>query len=183
MITTYLPLFHFRLDSTNAPEGSHHTTRGLFETWYKIIEAFCHRPLSCSSDVLPALADLATVLAANHHASYLNGIWKEDLKSGLLWAVRSRRKDVHPTSQVQDSVIRLSFCSSSWSWVSQCDENIRFESSKKGKQTNIFYNAKEGVATLGVDLGHDQSIMNMQRLVDDSLILCGRCIHLEISLG
>ena len=180
MVTTYLPLLHFWLDSTNAPEVSLHATKGLFETWYRVVEAFSRRSLSYSSDVLPALAGLATIFAANHHIFYLNGIWKEDFTSGLLWAVRSSRKDKHPGPQVQDSVTRLSLCSISWSWVSQWGENIKFEPNKKGKQTHVLYSIKVDAITSDENSEYVQPTMDMQGIVNKSLTLYGRCIDLEI---
>jgi hypothetical protein len=57
-----------------------------YRHWYTIIRAeYSGRKLSFESDRLPALSDLASVVASEGNGIYCAGIWWEDVAWGLCW--------------------------------------------------------------------------------------------------
>ncbi|KAH8202382.1 hypothetical protein TruAng_003455 [Truncatella angustata] len=54
--------------------------------WYLLLEEYTMRHLTVASDKLPALAGAASMFQSRiPGATYLGGLWKEDLARGLLW--------------------------------------------------------------------------------------------------
>jgi hypothetical protein len=74
--------------------------------WYKIVQEYSDRSLSSSSDKLPAIAGIAKVFEVVTGYSYIAGLWREDILSGLLWR---RGRDSGDTS-ISDKL-------PSWSWA------------------------------------------------------------------
>ena len=60
----------------------------LYNTWLKIIPNYTTRNLTRQSDILPALAGLASTFQAYLGDRYLAGLWEGDLLRGLLWRVK-----------------------------------------------------------------------------------------------
>jgi hypothetical protein len=63
---------------------------GSFDTavlaWYPLIENYHTRNLTYTSDALPALSGLASLIEQQYKCSYLAGLWQPDVRFGLLWA-------------------------------------------------------------------------------------------------
>jgi hypothetical protein len=53
--------------------------------WYRIVQQYAKRSLSCPSDKLPALEGLAASLSDLIQDVYIYGLWESDLHRGLLW--------------------------------------------------------------------------------------------------
>jgi hypothetical protein len=99
------------------------------KAWYECIENYSRRDLTYASDVLPALAGIATILSSTQKAQYVNGLWEKGLTFGLLWFVESlsiactASESDHTDSQatiVETTVIP------SWTWVSRWGRSIKF---------------------------------------------------------
>ncbi|KAI1764625.1 HET-domain-containing protein [Hypoxylon sp. FL1150] len=57
-----------------------------FKTWYQLLEEYGTRNFTMSSDKLPALAGAAALFKSTKPgATYVAGLWKEDIARGLLW--------------------------------------------------------------------------------------------------
>ncbi|KAI1371390.1 HET-domain-containing protein [Hypoxylon crocopeplum] len=57
-----------------------------WDAWYQLLEEYTTRKFTVSSDKLPALAGAATLLKSTRPgATYVAGLWKEDIVRGLLW--------------------------------------------------------------------------------------------------
>ena len=79
----------------------------LYNTWLQIIPNYTARNLTRQSDILPALAGLASIFQAYLGDRYLAGLWEGDLLRGLLWRVKE-------PSQIKSAEPRCP----SWSWAS-----------------------------------------------------------------
>lgn len=90
-----------------------------FEAWYQIVEMYTLRTLRDGSDILRAIAGLASGLQRLHGGRYLVGLWEDDLQRGLLWYVES-------ISSVESFHERPFARISSWTWVSQWGRNIQY---------------------------------------------------------
>ena len=78
--------------------------RDLFRGWYVLARDFNARDISFSADRLPAFSGLAKLFQSYLNAEYVCGLWKEDLRHGLLW------RSTHPGTLVP-------YRGPSWSWV------------------------------------------------------------------
>ncbi|KAK0716662.1 heterokaryon incompatibility protein-domain-containing protein [Apiosordaria backusii] len=76
--------------------------------WIRAIQNYSKRALTVPSDRLPALSGLASRAAHAHSATYLAGLWTEDLALGLLW----RRSDGGVGTRPAE------YIAPSWSWAS-----------------------------------------------------------------
>ncbi|KAI4864563.1 HET-domain-containing protein [Hypoxylon rubiginosum] len=57
-----------------------------FRSWYQLLEEYSMRDFTVSSDKLPALAGAAALFKSTKPAAtYVAGLWKEDVARGLLW--------------------------------------------------------------------------------------------------
>jgi hypothetical protein len=102
--------------------------RELLQGWYALIQDYRLRSLTYDTDVLPALAGIATAISETHKLHYLNGIWEEDLPLALLWFVDSRKSKL-PTSEVEEPKPPATLpVFPSWSWASSWGQRITFES-------------------------------------------------------
>ncbi|KAH6843217.1 heterokaryon incompatibility protein-domain-containing protein [Chaetomium sp. MPI-CAGE-AT-0009] len=102
-----------RLSSTipsEMPTGS--DQKRVLSDYYSIVQEYCMRALTKSSDKLPALAGIASSLQPVLPGQYLAGIWTCDVITGLLWR-RSTfiRESYDPSSDRRDS------SAPSWSWA------------------------------------------------------------------
>ena len=90
------------------PEQDEIKRDDLYNTWVQIIRDYTRRNLTRQSDILPALAGLASIFQAYLGDRYLAGLWEGDLPRGLLWRVEepSRAKVAQPSQYP------------SWSWAS-----------------------------------------------------------------
>lgn len=79
--------------------------------WHIIVVEYTRCYLTKPTDKLPALAGLASIFQANTGFTYLAGLWKEDIRDGLLWFVGS-----HGDQGVRHS--EFSNPGPSWSWAS-----------------------------------------------------------------
>ncbi|KAI0817775.1 hypothetical protein GGR55DRAFT_693961 [Xylaria sp. FL0064] len=77
--------------------------------WKELVENFTNRDLSFKSDILPAMAGIASVIGRNTGLTYLAGLQNEDLSSMLLWAVQ-------PESSRGG---HKEYYAPSWSWASK----------------------------------------------------------------
>lgn len=76
----------------------------LFRVWYVLARDFNSRDISFTADRLPAFSGMAKLFQTQLQATYLCGLWKEDLNHGLLW--RSTHTGHFTTYRAP-----------SWSWV------------------------------------------------------------------
>lgn len=77
--------------------------------WYEMLEDYTTRKLSFASDVLPALAGLAWIVAQRDQtrSHYVAGLWWEDIGHGLCWTVDGAK-----------SSRRFPYVAPTWSWAS-----------------------------------------------------------------
>lgn len=80
--------------------------------WRTIVKTYMQLNLSFSSDVLPAIAGFAQLLADHLKYDYVAGLWKETLASDLLWYIGPQKTDQFPRPRPGD------FFVPSWSWAS-----------------------------------------------------------------
>ncbi len=83
----------------------------LLRRWWHVVRDYVERNLFAESDKLPALAGLASQFHRATGATYLAGVWLEDLPLALLWSTVSGR--FNPTGRSTKK-----WRAPSWSWVS-----------------------------------------------------------------
>lgn len=111
-------------DRIDVEQSSNRKKRETFGCWYELINNYSGRALTYTADVLPAVAGIATIASRNNQISYINGLWKEDLLVGLLWAVRvDTTNGPHPPLPNT----REKPHAPSWTWLSQWGKPIEFE--------------------------------------------------------
>ncbi|KAK1757209.1 heterokaryon incompatibility protein-domain-containing protein [Echria macrotheca] len=89
---------------------------GHWVAWYQMLERYSDKDLSVVHDNLAALAGLAVIFSDVHKATYLAGLWKEDLLPyGLMWYVATN-----------DDRAGTRLAAPSWSWASAGKVRIRF---------------------------------------------------------
>jgi hypothetical protein len=59
--------------------------KGPFTVWYKAVSYFSSRGLTYEKDKLPALSGLVAEIRLQTGATYLAGLWEQDLLNGLCW--------------------------------------------------------------------------------------------------
>ncbi|KAK3315968.1 heterokaryon incompatibility protein-domain-containing protein [Apodospora peruviana] len=103
----------------NVYENNAERQLGKFAAWCLMVEEYSDKELSFASDNLRALSALSAMFAEVYDASYLAGLWKEDIVMGLCWyvALNDRRT-------VSDTVLRQK--APSWTWASVGKVRIRF---------------------------------------------------------
>ncbi|KAK5171035.1 uncharacterized protein LTR77_004179 [Saxophila tyrrhenica] len=89
--------------------------------WYALLENYCGRLLTNSSDRLPAIKGLATRFQSIVSAGYNYGLWFDDLANGILWRV-IKTDVVRPKPKVKSRDTGVP----SWSWAS-FDSRITFD--------------------------------------------------------
>ncbi|KAI0555111.1 heterokaryon incompatibility protein-domain-containing protein [Xylaria curta] len=90
-----------------------------YDAWYSVIEEYSTKDLSYVTDHLRALSGLADLFRRVHHATYVAGLWREDLQLGLAWYVASN--DPRPVKKAGDQKL-------SWSWASVGLVRLKFRS-------------------------------------------------------
>jgi hypothetical protein len=93
-----------------------------YDAWYTIVTDYNVRALSYETDVLSALAGLASAMATMHGCTYFAGLWKEDLQTGLCWYVTGSEYSNTDTQVANTEVLP------SWTWISQRGKEIQFRS-------------------------------------------------------
>lgn len=78
---------------------------GRFLQWYNVVAEYTRRGLTFQSDKLPAIAGLARTFHTKFDATYVAGLWKEDLIAGLVWYLETPSEEI------------ISENLPSWSWA------------------------------------------------------------------
>jgi hypothetical protein len=81
--------------------------------WHIIVVEYTRCRLTKDTDKLPALSGIAAIFQRNTGFTYLAGLWKEDITSGLLWYVAPTSEDGSNEKQSFSQYI-----APSWSWAS-----------------------------------------------------------------
>ncbi|KAF2470809.1 HET-domain-containing protein [Lindgomyces ingoldianus] len=100
-------------DIINSPSLEHNsfsrdpggTTMTVYRRWYNLVEGFAGRELTEETDKLPAIAGIADKIRQITGDSYMAGLWKNDIATGLCWGVGTRR-------------LPSKYIAPSWSWAS-----------------------------------------------------------------
>ncbi|KAK9788208.1 putative Heterokaryon incompatibility protein-domain-containing protein [Seiridium cardinale] len=107
-----------------------------WEDWYLVVEEYTARGLTVSSDKLPALAGAASLFKSHKStATYIAGLWEEDLSQGLLWGAHynhseGRRVWGYSSADVCSSLAKPSEKRApSWSWAA-LDGRVDFWASR-----------------------------------------------------
>jgi hypothetical protein len=82
----------------------------ILHYWQTVVQTYMELKLTVPSDVLPAIAGCAQLLAKSLGLTYVAGLWKEMLSTDLLWHVKQKRhvKMTRPSDSTAPS----------WSWAS-----------------------------------------------------------------
>lgn len=80
----------------------------IFAGWLNMVCLFTASNLTFSKDRLPAMAGLAAAMQRFTSATYLHGLWSDDLPRSLLWEIRK---------EVSNPKRRCPYVPS-WSWAS-----------------------------------------------------------------
>jgi hypothetical protein len=101
-----------------------------FDNWYKIVSRYMEKGLTYPSDRLVALAGIASefkeymkigVAEDPSHPCYISGLWKNDIRMGLLWAPWNESwasADQHQLVQATAHSVDRIKGMPSWSWAS-----------------------------------------------------------------
>ena len=76
-----------------------------FKLWYSLVQNFGRRNLSFPADKLPAFSGMASVFSKVLDATYVAGLWQEDLFRGLCW-------------RMTDPGGVVAYRAPTWSWAS-----------------------------------------------------------------
>ncbi|KAF6236107.1 hypothetical protein HO173_005735 [Letharia columbiana] len=98
--------------------------------WYLIVGTYTQCKLTDGNDKLPALSGLAYQVQKMNNDTYLAGLWKEDLLTGLTWYTPNQ--SVHKPKSLR----RAKQNAPSWSWAA-CDDRVLF--------LNMFSRPKENL--------------------------------------
>ncbi|KAK6819491.1 HET-domain-containing protein [Apiospora arundinis] len=111
-------------DARQMASRQHPTAKDpAFLAWYTLIESYSDRDLTVTTDTLPAVQGIASVLGSSLATSYVSGLWTEDLVRGLLWYVAGN-DDRSVSSQSADSNVAPKV--PSWSWAAVGKVRVRF---------------------------------------------------------
>jgi hypothetical protein len=89
-----------------------------FNSWYSMIERYSTRKLTHQMDKLPALSGLASLMSQTHDCTYIAGLWKEDMQTGLAWYALDTNRSHLPSFRQSRSITTL-ISPSSWTWTSR----------------------------------------------------------------
>jgi hypothetical protein len=104
--------------------------------WSKVVEEFTRRALTKQSDRLYAVSGVAALMGPGAAASYLCGLWREDLPLYLMWY---RVAPGRLSSAGAESQRQTDFFSPTWSWASisgevECHRQVnKAERAKSGR--------------------------------------------------
>jgi hypothetical protein len=96
----------------------HQNLDALFEYWEDILHQYAFRSITHQTDKFAAISGLAKTMATEMDATYIAGLWSNDLPRSLLW------KSIDSTETMQSILGRLSstplmpYVGPSWSWGS-----------------------------------------------------------------
>jgi hypothetical protein len=117
-------------------QGCHLYPQGHFIAWNIIMQYYSRMDLTLEYDRLPAILGLAQRFQQSFRATFVAGLWLEDIHRGLLWRVHGRKKDMISTSQKGEQNYEMKYpkkipkCATapSWSWIPAAGNNcISFE--------------------------------------------------------
>jgi hypothetical protein len=97
-------------DYNNAIQSRTLKERDLYSEWYRLITTYSSCQLTHQTDILPAISGMASVFQSITNDTYVSGLWKNDLKRGLLWFAQHRDTTSRPSSH--------QYLGPSWSWTS-----------------------------------------------------------------
>lgn len=109
-------------------------TRAIYDYWYSIVMTYADCNLTDGADQLPALSGLASEIYKKCNDTYLAGLWKNDLMTGLLWWIIRQSED---QSRFQRKT--LGTTGPSWSWASS-EYSVHFleQSSRRSGNATLF---------------------------------------------
>ncbi|CAI6334227.1 unnamed protein product [Periconia digitata] len=112
----------------------------VLKAWLGLIRDYCQRSLTYRTDVLMALAGIASTVAKAHNLHYCNGFWVEDLQKSLLWRVDEL--DGLPGASSDESANPTLSELPSWTCLSRMPAKISFHWDNGGQHRAILYNIK-----------------------------------------
>ena len=98
-----------------------------YDSWYGVVEDFTRRNMKFKKDALPALSGLAQAFAprlGDGNDTYVAGLWKDDIRLGLLWVVDTIGFGCRLLPAGVDNFLSDGPISPSWSWISCCHKAI-----------------------------------------------------------
>jgi hypothetical protein len=96
--------------------------------WYNMVRTYSALDLTNPADKLPALSGICSVYQPLINSPYLAGLWKHDLRRGLMWMLdryTGKNSDLHISRSVP-------YRAPTWSWASVDSKHLENESSRKG---------------------------------------------------
>ena len=85
--------------------GQRDSKRSVYMRWYDLVDGFTGRKLTVETNKLPAIAGIAVKIRQITGDTYMAGLWKNDIATGLCWGIRAQK---YPTKYIAPS----------WSWAS-----------------------------------------------------------------
>ncbi|KAK4201706.1 heterokaryon incompatibility protein-domain-containing protein [Triangularia verruculosa] len=105
--------------------------------WRQAITDYSKRSLSVPTDRLPALSGLASRATCTYSTTYLGGLWREDLATGLLWRRDNQSTGTRPVEYIAPT----------WSWAS-LDAGVRWSHGRAGwRREDITINVVDASCT------------------------------------
>ncbi|KAK2761233.1 hypothetical protein FQN54_001755 [Arachnomyces sp. PD_36] len=80
----------------------------LYQGWYRLVQDFTGREISCPSDKLPAIGGVAAEMSRVTGSRYLAGLWEHNILHDLMWFTRVREWLNRPAK----------WRAPTWSWAS-----------------------------------------------------------------
>ncbi|KAH6970570.1 heterokaryon incompatibility protein-domain-containing protein [Ilyonectria sp. MPI-CAGE-AT-0026] len=118
-----------RLEAGKHPAKADLQDSEELEVWYLALQDYSSRKLTFERDRLPALAGIAARLATTLGATYIAGLWREDLSRGLCWMLMNPRGE-------RNVALRRSSQGPTWSWTSVVGE-IEFDKDVSGHASSM----------------------------------------------
>lgn len=108
-----------------------------YSQWLEIVCDYSARNgYTRKSDILPALSGIAAHFQKSlclQHDDYVAGLWREDLRRGVVWMMRGDKLRFPPTlSALLQTLGSGDYLAPSWSWVDR--GRVEFESQYHGAQ-------------------------------------------------
>jgi hypothetical protein len=104
--------------------------KGYFIAWYMIMQYYTTMNLTIEYDRLPAILGLAKRFEKSYQATFLAGLWLEDIHRGILWQTWSQGRfyktndqPTSPSSPTSPRGVIASAISPSWTWISAATQN------------------------------------------------------------
>lgn len=118
--------YHF-LAPSNKPLPYIEVSQNQFAKWYQMSSEYAERTLTIPSDKFHAISGLAREFQCQIQATYMAGIWREDMIFGMAWSYfcRGRRTDEYRAP--------------SWSWAAMdVDDNAKVKSALTWTAASIY---------------------------------------------